>query len=691
MPVSLLTATGRPLTAEDLYEFAWVSDPQLSPDGARVAYVLTRPERQGKKYTSAIWVAATVAGATARAFTCGERDRAPRWSPDGKHLAFISDRQGDGAQLWVMRTNGGEAWQLTRLQGGVASEPVWSPDGRQIAVLHRLLADAPPARLGAQTAAGAAGGAAAGAAPKSDVKVFTRLRYKENGKGLWDGKYAQVLVVELGGGDLRQVSHGPYDHGVPAWSPDGGFLAVCANRSADPDRTPTADVWVVPATGGEMRKVTVSAGPAASPTWSPDGRLIAYFGHDNRFRGATETHIYVVPADGSAAPVDILAGWDGGTGISAGSDMMTSSTPGPAWTPDGRAVLFQATERGAVNLYRALVPVAGRDPAAGGPPAAPQRVTSGQHAIYAVSFGPRCESAAAAIATPASPGDIHFYPSLGAAAPVRLITANAWLAERSVVAPEEFECRGPDGGHIHGWLMRPVGYAAGRRYPLIVEVHGGPHTAYGWAFMHEFQMLAGRGFGVMYCNPAGSTSYGQEFVTLTRHDWGGRDYRDLMAATDYAAGAPWVDGARLGITGGSYGGFMVNWVIGQTGRFRAAVTQRSTCNRYSMFGTSDIGYYHGDFEFLGNPWDEADFYLQRSPITYVAQVETPLLLEHSEQDLRCPMEQAEQFYTALRWLGKTAELVRFPDENHELSRSGQPVHRVERLTRIAGWFSKYLA
>jgi dipeptidyl aminopeptidase/acylaminoacyl peptidase len=680
--------TAQPLLPADLYRFRWVSDPRLSPDGTRVAYVLTTPEDRGKKYRSEIWIAPAIPTEPVRSpgalggkrFTSGPRDRAPRWSPDGRTLAFVSDRGGE-SQIWLIRTDGGEAAQLTRQPGGTG-DPVWSPDGRTITYVAGA-----PLEESARPGVGHGTGA-----PKSDVRVFSRLKYKANGKGLWNGNFAQVFAVSVPDGEARQVTAGPYDCSAPAWSPDSKLLAFSSNRAQDPDRTPSSDIWVVPAAGGEPRKLTRSEGPAELPSWSPDGRLVAFYGHRNQCRGATNTHIHVVSADTPGETADILGGWDGSAGVDVGSDMMSSSTPPPHWSPDGAWIYFVASARGAADLYRVRLPVYGEAEEAR-EARVPERLTNDRHALYALSISADASVVAAARATFTNPGDIHVY-SANAATPgysdVRLTDVNPWLRNRAVVTPEEFWTEGPDGDEVHGWVMKPASPGPGARAPLVLEIHGGPHAAYGYAFFHEFQVLCGEGIGVLFTNPPGSTGYGQDFTAATHHDWGGRDFRALMAAVDKVAGLEWVDGDRLGVTGGSFGGYMTNWMITQTDRFAAAVTQRSTCNRYSQFGTSDIGYYMGDFEFRGNPWDEQEFYLSRSPISHVSNVVTPLLLIHSENDLRCPVEQAEQFYTALRWLGRTAELVRFPDEHHELSRSGQPIHRVERLERIAGWFVRHL-
>ncbi|MBX6342038.1 MAG: S9 family peptidase, partial [Thermomicrobiaceae bacterium] len=265
-----------------------------------------------------------------------------------------------------------------------------------------------------------------------------------------------------------------------------------------------------------------------------------------------------------------------------------------------------------------------------------------------------------------------------------------WLAEVTLAAPERITYLGEGGVEIDGWVLKPPGFRPGVRYPLILEIHGGPHAMYGSTYFHELQVLAARGYVVLYANPRGSTGRGQEFVAAAMGDWGGVDYRDLMAGVDHVLSLGYVDEHRLGVTGGSYGGYMTNWIIGQTDRFKAAVTQRSTCNRYNLLGTSDLVWSYGPWEFRGYPWDEPEFHLERSPISYVRRMRTPLLILHSEQDYRCPIEQAEQLFVALKLLGREVEFVRFPNESHELSRAGRPDHRVERLRRIVDWFGQHL-
>ncbi len=777
----------RGMVPEDILSMKWVSDPQLSPDGRQVVYVVKRVDPKNldpataDKYVTDIWLAATDGASGPRRLTNGGSDTAPRWSPDGRTIAFLSKRSGEN-QLWLIPVGGGEAQRLTYTKGAVGT-PVWSPNGRAIAFAAKVGPDGlgrAEANDGADAGASAAGsgGAAAatsstkddpaakkapangqaqgpaqspaqsqaaidaGLSPKSDVRFITRLRYKFNGEGLLGEKRSQIFVVDVTGDAVagsgaaaggasgtgsapepRQLTSGDFDHGAPAWSPDGRHLAFAADRDPEADYRHQSDVWVVPAAGGEPVRVTDGQGHFVSPSWSPDGRHLACLGHHNEVRSVTLHHIWlwtVAGAEGgaeagagagqgsTAAGLCLDPGFDLEPGNHTGSDVVSSPDPGLVWAEDGRLIYFLASDGGRTKVWACPAPTMGEAlaPAAPAPaptalpvsaspaPAAsasPFTVVSGDRMVYGFAYA---RGRFAYVASgPEVIGDLYACIADGSSE-IRLTSVNAdLLAGLELARPENFTYPDEEGRPIEGWIMKPLGWTEGRKYPLVLEIHGGPHSAYGWGFFHEFQCLAAAGFGVLYTNPHGSQGYGQDFVAATYHDWGGRDYRDLIGAVDWALKLGWVDPKRLGVTGGSYGGYMTNWVITQTTRFRAAVACRSTSNRYSQFGSSDAAYMNGEWEFPGNPWESeesARAYLERSPITHVTRVRTPLLIIHNEQDLRCPIEQAEQFYTALKLLRREVAFARFPDENHEMSRSGKPKHRVERLRLMVRWMEKHL-
>jgi len=671
----------RRVTIDDLMAIPVLNDPQLSPDGAQVAFTVSRPDRDANAYRVHVWLVAAAGDDARQLTTAPAKETAPRWSPDGTRLLFLSDRGGE-RQVWVIPVGGGEARVLTSGKLSPA-DPVWSPDGRWIAFVGKP----EPAR----------------GRDDSDVKVISRLRYKQDGEGYWDGRWKQILVVSVDGGPARQVTGGEYDHLSPAWSPDGTLLAYAGNASPDADLSNTSDIWIVPLEGGSPRRLTKGLGPASAPAWSPDGRTIAYVGHDNASWGATNSGVWTVPAAGGE-PECLTAHDDRNVGHHIITDSRVHpSTGGLTWSRDGGRLFFMVADGGSTQIASIAagpVPVRPVPPGGGGQvdgPAAPPAggalrfETRGAHDLTGCSLDRATRRVACIEGDPLTPGEVAVFDVGGELRRVTDLTGSA-LRPLALARPERFAFQSVDGWTVEGWVMRPSTPVHGSAAPAVLEIHGGPHAAYGYAFFHEFQVLAAEGYGVVYLNPRGSQGYGQRFTAGTRHDWGGKDYEDLMRGLDHVLAAhPWIDRERLGVAGGSYGGFMTNWIVGHTQRFRAAVTMRSISNAYSQWGTSDLAYMKGMWEYPGDPWEAPQFYLERSPITYVRQMRTPLLILHGEQDHRCPIEQGEQLFVALKKQGVPVLFVRFPNESHDMSRNGQPRHRLERLRHIVEWLRRNLA
>jgi len=659
-----LSSSPLPLSPEDLYEFRFLTDAQISPDGARIAYSVktANPKRDG--YLGAIWLVSADGATPPVQITAGTaQDSSPRWSPDGSELAFTSDRgevpkgrKRPPRNVFVLDLAGGEARQLTRF-GDDCSELVWAPDGGHLAFVVRDPKDS--------------------ADEEDGVRVYDRARYRSDEGGLSDGRRKHVWIVGVDGSAPRKVTDGDWDDGQPEFSPDGREIAFVSNRTERRDLNTVADIHVA-SLSGETRRITDGEGSYGNPSWSPDGTVITAYGTECAIgSSARNIHIWAFPKKGGPGR-DLLEGWDRSVGSSVISDMRAhAQTLPPAWTGDDR-ILFLGSDQGTANAYSCA--------SAGGDVRAE---TVGAHQVVAWSLDRSLRRFAAIVATATDPGNLVVGEVGG---PMRKATClnDELLGSRYIAAPERVEFTGADGWKIEGWLMKPREFDPAKKWPLVLEIHGGPHTAYGHSFFHEFHVLAGRGYAVLFTNPRGSHAYGQRFVEACVGDWGGKDYEDLMAGVDHALALGWVDPKRLYLTGGSYGGFMTNWIIGHTDRFRAAVTQRSISNNISAFGTSDIGWHFWEHE-MGDatPWSGGEKLIFRSPLTYVTSVKTPLLILHAERDLRCPIEQAEQLFTALKVLGKEAVFVRFPEDNHDLTRGGKPKHRVEHARRIADWFDAH--
>ncbi len=675
----------RGIRPDDLFRIAMIGDVAISPDGGTICFVRTTMDREENAYRSDLWVvpSAGMAG-EATQFTHGPRTVAqPRWSPNGRWLAFLADReQGGRRQLWIIPTvgAGGEARALTSGDDGI-SDFAWSLDSTRLAFVR-----------GEKFEAGNAGTLAEGDTAgdegrvTDDVVTVTRIRYKGDGAGFTNARRTHLWTVDLEGQEVR-LTEGDHSNTAPGWSPDCRSIVFVSKRGPadEADHTDGTDLWIIASDGstGEPRKLPTGDGPADAPAWSPDGRLIAFVGDTRANTAGGNDSLWVVAADGSGAPRNLTAALDLSMGLGVGADVRAGlSATRPIWSPDGDALYTLASTRGDTPLWR--VPLDGE----------PTRVVEARgQQVQSFAFCAAGTTLAVNLGDNLNPGDVYCAnPRDSRGTPRRLTAVNdAFFAEITLAEPEAFEYAGAEGWPIEGWLIKPIGHQEGERYPLILAIHGGPHAAYGNLFLFDFQLLAARGWGVLFTNPRGSTNYGEKFTLASNDDWGGGDYHDLILGVDAAiARAPWIDPARLGVTGGSYGGYMVNWIVTQTDRFGAAVTERSICNMVSKWGTSDIGYIGNDLQWGGPPWERMEFYLDRSPLTHVKNVRTPLLIIHSERDFRCLVEQGEQFYAALKYLRRTAEFVRFPDEGHELSRSGQPLHRLERLRRIVGWFEKYL-
>ena len=695
----------RPARPDDLYALRIATDPRLSPDGRWVAFTVQTAAPRNDGYRHAIWLVPADGSAPARQVTMGAKhDRSPRFSPDSRTLAFISDRRlvaeelpgapedrEDGDQVHLLPLDGGEARRLTDLPRGVR-DIEWSPDGSRLVALSSSRG---ATREEDARRRGKAPNPTPDKPPAVDYRYFDRLGYQFNGAGFIAGQEAGLWLVDATDGSARQLVAGRTTINSPTWSPDGTRVAFATDRRPDHDLRYHHQIYVVDVVSGVETRIT-DAGHSYfdEPAWLPNGRTLAVLGHRYPAHAGSRNDIWLFAADGSdAAPGggrNLSDRHDLMPGAGMGSDITPAESPRLVPTAGGRWITFTAPYGGSYEVWR--ISVASGDLV---------RITEGAH--YISAFHQTAVSGsriALALSTPTAPTDIYVLdvPSGKTAAepgatPRRLTDLNAaLLAEVALSMPIE-RWATVDGLNVQGWYVAPFGAdpARPKPAPLVAEIHGGPHTLYGWSPYWEFQVLSGAGIGVWYSNPRGSEGYGQAFNAANYRDWGPGPMRDVLAGIEGLVAEHYADPDRLGVTGGSYGGYLTNWIVGHDDRFRAAMTARSVVDLTSQFYSGDLaGTDFGLEEFGSSPWDDPAFWRDHPPLTYAPRIRTPLLIQHSERDLRCTITQAEELFAALRRHGRPTRLMRVPDESHELTRSGTPFRRAENLRQVESWFRHFL-
>jgi dipeptidyl aminopeptidase/acylaminoacyl peptidase len=650
-----------PIEASDHHDIVRVSEPRLSPDGERVTFVRRVPS-DGESVTATIHVVPADGGEDPRRFTLTDGvDAEPRWSPSGDRLAFVSTRgEGDRPQLWVVPVDGGEARQVTDVPGGV-SAPSWDPDGERLAFVQSVTAD----ERGTGTDVDAS---EADERTPPDPRVLDRLVYRAD-EHYFDGTRSHVYVADLDG-DVERVTDGEYDYGSPAWSDD--TLYVTAKRTDDPDDNTIVDVLACDPTTGEAETVFRTSEWVPTIAVTDDDR-IAY------------TH--TPPERGAMGQTDLLVYDRGNETTATLTDDLdrTVETPTITWDREGESVHFVTPDEGAFAVRRANGDGSGDV----------ETVVTDGHVTGVTAGGGRV---AFARSEWDHPDDVFVHED---STTTRLTRVNeAYLADHAVAEPEPIRFGTDDGPAIEGWVLTPPDDAgdgerspdADEPSPLITQIHGGPHTMWTAAgtMWHEFQTLAARGYAVFWSNPRGSTGYGQGFAAAIERDWGAVTMADVLAGVERVTDRGDIDGEECYVTGGSFGGFMTGWIVGHTDRFRAAVAQRGVYDLLSFYGSTDA-FKLVEWDFDTTPWEEPAFLWEHSPVAHADAVDTPTLLIHAEDDYRVPVNNGEMFYLFLKKNGVDTRLVRYPREGHELSRSGEPAHVVDRIERIVRWFDGYSA
>jgi dipeptidyl aminopeptidase/acylaminoacyl peptidase len=689
-----VTAQSRAFTPNDWYRVTTLSAPALSPDGKQVAFTVTTVVAADNKRHSEVWLAQVAGGEPVRLTAPGAESSNPRWSPDGRLLLFASTRPGGKGRTWALRMDrpGGEAFEVDSLPNGSTPKDgsfiVWSEGDTTRAARDTTRRD-PFARM--QPLARPPFGAITSPVDplRFDGRHITEMQYKGNGIGFIPGpreartyRPAQIWMRPTAGGPKKQLTTDAYSHREATVSPDGQWIAFTADArlrsdsvvraerdslaklpyDAKRDEAPRndSDIFVIPAAGGTPRRITSSPGDEGNLEWSPDSRTIAFIASPNR---TANDRLYTVPAAGGT-PLNLLGEWQ----YEPGSFL---------WLPGGNLVM--GAEIGGRTAVFEVAP-------AGGPP---KEILGGRRRMTGFSWDSE-RKVVAYIATSLTKPTELFIAGADGQWEKQLTHFNDKLnSEIAWSDAERFTYKSVGNLEIEAWLMKPYGYVPGKKYPLVLYIHGGPHGAYGENWFDEFQNLAAAGMWVLFTNPRGSSGYGAPFTFATRGRWFAEDYQDLMRSVDLVSKRPDVDSTNMGVTGGSYGGVMTAWVTAKTTRFKAAQTDRMISEWTYWYGSSDA---QGltEFEFYGKPWENQVMYDSLSPIRKVNRVKTPTLMVQSEEDFRTPMGNAELWYMALKKQGVPVELVRYPRSTHDLSRTGEPWLLVDRLGRLRQWFGYWL-
>jgi dipeptidyl aminopeptidase/acylaminoacyl peptidase len=644
----------------DLFSLEVASDPQISPDGSMVAYVRRTGDIMTDRMRPTIWVVHTRTAEQMPVAAGPGAHSQPRWSPDGRRLAYVSTAEGGRAQLFVRWMESGEAVRLTGLPE-TPSSLAWSPDGRRLA--YSMLVPDEGTKLGAAPAK------PEGAQWAEPLQIIGSLTYRADGQGYLRPGYTHVFVIASDGGAPRQMTHGPFHHPGPlAWAPDGRTIYLSANRSPTWEREPLdSEVWALDVASGDLRALTRRDGPDQAPVVSPDGSHIAYVGFDDQRLGYHNALLYVMDRDGGSSRT-----------LTATLDR---SVDAPAWASDGRSVYVSYDDRGTTKVARVGLD-GGLEVVAEGLSGddLDRPYTGGSFSVA------RDGTLAIASGTATRPADVVLVRD-GRRTPLTRLNAEL-LEGKTLGTVQRIETKSShDGRPIEAWLTLPPTHVKGARHPLILEIHGGPFAAYGPHFATDNQLYATAGHAVLSVNPRGSTSYGAEFANQIHHAYPGHDYDDLMSAVDAVIASGIADPNRLFVTGGSGGGVLTSWIVGKTDRFKAAVTQKPVIHWSSMALTSDGPAFFARYWFGKYPWEDPMAYWARSPLSLVGNVKTPTLVVVGDEDYRTPVSESEQYYIALQLRGVPTMLIKVPGASHGLNE--RPSQNAARVSAILAWFERY--